>query len=141
MKKLITLALVLIASACFADDFNRAVLQVDLGVSTSGTFTTANAYNGFIDSIYVSGSDAVSTGNVVVSVIPVDSLISDIVVATNDVTATKVFRPRVDSTDVAGTALTNDGPERYILVGEKLKINITGSPTGSVWIATVNINR
>ncbi|MBP7431309.1 MAG: hypothetical protein KBC05_17885 [Candidatus Hydrogenedentes bacterium] len=137
---IIVLTACLVACACFAADINSAELVLDLGAAeTEGTVTSVNGYNGFIDSIYVSCSDGVSTGNVVVSTIPADALMAAIVVATNDVTATKVFRPRVDVTDTAGTGLADDGPERYILAGEKIKMAVTGSESGIVWKATVNM--
>jgi len=39
----------------------------------------------------------------------------------------------VDFTDSAGSALTTDTPRRIFLLGEKLRYDVSNSPTGKTW--------
>ena len=103
---------------------------IALGTNTSGTSTLT--LRGYVDTIYVSSSDAVSTGTVSVSYVPAVGT-TTVNVATNVVVDEDVWRPVVDRTDTAGTALTSDDPAPYALVGETLTFSVSSSPTGLTW--------
>jgi len=139
MKKAIILMAMLAALPCLADNAKREIV-ITMGTSTGGTQTLENV-RGYIDSVDVSVSDGVSTGDVVVAYVPTDTLISAVSVATNAVTGTKTFRPRVDGTDIAGVDLSSDPPEPYMVAGDGVRFTVTGSPTGKTWKATIRLRK
>ena len=115
-------------------------VAVVLGAATTET-NTINNLRGYLDEIYVSCSDGSSTGTVAVAYIPTDGITPAINVATGAVAAAKLWRPRVDVTDIAGVALTSDPPSRVMLAGESLSLIVTGSPTNKTWTATIKLDR
>jgi hypothetical protein len=140
MRKLaLIVSAALAACACLAEPFNQAI-SLALGDATAGTQTVENV-RGYLNAIHVSVSDGASTGTVQIAIVPSDTNVSAINVATNSVVATDTWRPRVDATDVAGSALTSDPPLRYPLTGDDLRMIVSGSPTGVTWRATIKVDR
>jgi len=141
MRKLsiVALAAFAVVCACFAADIQYVELTLDMTGITNGTATTTSPYNGYIDAVHLFVSDGVSTGTVGVAIIPHNSLVAAINVSTGEVEAVKTFRPRVDVTDIAGAALTSDGPERFMLAGDKLRLTVDPSPSNVVWKAIINL--
>jgi len=142
MRKLLYIACaVLMACACYADQNpdTRTVLVTTITNTTSGT-NTINNLRGYVDEIQVSVSDGVSTGTVALAYVPLDGITPAVNVATGEVIAAKVWRPRLDGTDIAGAALTSDPPARVMLAGESLRMIVTGSPTSKVWTATIKLD-
>lgn len=124
--------LFLCLAACFAvaqPQFNQFD-QVTLGTNTSGSATMN--IRGYVDTVYVSVSDGVSTGAVTLAYAPALGGTA-VNIATNSVVDEKVWRPVVDRTSVAGVDLTSDDPAPFVLVGETLTFSVSGSPTGLVW--------
>ena len=119
-----------VACAALAEPQMRYFPEVATGTNTSGTATLD--LSGYVEAVYVSVSDGVSTGTVAVSYAPVLGSTA-INIATNAVVDEDVFRPAVDATDISGAALTSDPPRRYALVGETVTFSVTGSPTGVTW--------
>jgi len=143
MRKLLYIACaVLMACACYADQNpgTRTVLVTTITNTTSGT-NTINNLRGYVDEIHVSVSDGSSTGTVWLAYVPLDGITPAVNIATGVVTAAKVWRPRLDGTDIAGVALTSDAPDRVMLAGESLRLIVTGSVTSRVWTATIKLDK
>ena len=143
MRILISIACAgLVACACYADQNpdTRTVLVTTITNTTSGT-NTINNLRGYVDEIHVSVSDGLSTGTVWLAYVPVDGITPAVNIATGVVTAAKVWRPRLDGTDIAGAALTSDPPARVMLAGESLRMIVTGSVTSRTWTATVKLDK
>lgn len=115
-------------------------LVIVLGNSSGGTQTLANVH-GYVDTVYVAASDGGATGLVSVSYAPIDGINAAVNVATSTVEGVKIWRPRVDGTDVAGAALTSDPPGRVALAGETVTFVVTGSATGKTWRANIAVDR
>jgi len=100
-----------------------------LGTNTSAS-ATINIV-GYVDTVYVSVSDGISTGTVSVAYVPHvgTGIVS---VATGTVTREKVWRPVVALTSVTGTNHTAYFGQ-FPLVGETLTFSVSGSPTGVTW--------
>ena len=110
--------------------------------SATAITNTFKGISGSINEIVVAVSDAASTGNVAVAYIPRDGYSAAVNMATNDVTATKSFKPRLDGTDTAGVVLSNASlTEQHTLVGEQVRVIVTGSPTGVIWRTTIKIDQ
>ena len=141
MRKLILIACaVLMACACYADQNpGTRTVSIVLGAATGET-NTINNLRGYMDEIHVSCSDGSSTGTVALAYVPTDGITPAVDVATGSVIAAKLWRPRLDGTDVAGDDLTNDPPSRVMLAGESLRMIVTGSPTNKTWTATIKLD-
>jgi len=118
-----------------AESFNVAVALL-----TTGTNTLPEV-RGYLDEVHVSVNDGASTGTVALAYVPLDGITAAVNIATNEVIASKVWRPAVDSTTVAGIANTNDPPARYGFAGETVRCIVTGSPTGKTWTVTLKLDR
>jgi len=134
-----TMAVCLLACAASAGPVART-FKVTMGALANGTNTLAEV-RGYIDEVHVSVSDGASTGTVALTYAPLDGVTAAISVATGATTGSKVWRPRVDGTAVAGTALTSDPPSRFMLAGETLSMTVTGSPTNVAWTATIKLDQ
>ena len=142
MRKLLYIACaVLMACACYADQNpgTRTVLVTTTTNTITGT-NTINNLRGYMDEIQVSVSDGISTGTVALAYVPLDGITPAVNVATGEVIVAKVWRPRLDGTDIAGAALTNDPPARVMLAGESLRMIVTGSVTSRIWTATIKLD-
>ena len=142
MRNLISIACAgLVACACFADQNpdTRTVLVTTITNTTSGT-NTINNLRGYMDEIHVSVSDGVSTGTVYLAYVPLDGITPAVNVATGEVIEAKVWRPRLDGTDIAGADLTNDPPARPMLAGESMRMIVLGTVTGVTWTATIKLD-
>ena len=140
MSRLLILALAgLVACACYAEP-RIYTLPVAMGAATGNT-GTLDGVSGYLDEVYVSCSDGSSTGTVYLAYVPVDGITPAVNVATGEVTAAKVWRPRIDATDVAGADLTSDAPGRVALAAETLRLIVLGSPTNKTWKASIKVDR
>jgi hypothetical protein len=129
------------ACACFADQNpDTRTITVTMGAAT-GLTNTINNLRGYLDEIYVSCSDGSSTGTISLAYVPLDGVTPAVNVATGVVTAAKVWRPRLDGTDIAGDDLTSDPPGRVMLAGESMRLIVTGSPTNKTWTATIKLDK
>jgi len=140
MRKLITITgACLVACACFAEPRSKTI-SIAMGAATAKTQTLENV-RGYLDAVHVTVSDGSSTGTVLVAIVPLDTGISAINVATNSVVGTDSWRPVVDATDTKGAALTSDPPGRYPLSGDSVRVIVSGSPTGVTWKTTIKFDR
>ena len=140
MKKTLSAIIVTAACAlCVAEPVTKPI-YIAMGTATAKTQTVENVRME-IDAVTVSVSDGVSTGAVVVSYSPLDTALAAVNIATNSVTDEKTWRPRVDGTDVAGSALTSDTPGQYVLIGDTVSFVVSGSPTGVTWRCTLRGTR
>jgi len=110
-----------------------------MGTNTSANFTHGGdqAPKLYVDSVYVTCNDGISTSTVGVKFSPKDPISLDVVIATNAVAGKKKFIPRVDGSDNTGTALTSDPPWRYLIDNEQILVSVSGSPTGKIWTVTL----
>lgn len=140
MRKLLIIASAgLLTAACALAGARAYSWDVTANGYDVTTSTTAGV-SGYIDEIQVSTSYATSV--VKIAVIPLDGVNDAIEIATNEVTAKAVWRPRIDGTTIGGTANASDAPERYMLTGETLRMLITpGTPSGQVWRATIKVSQ
>lgn len=129
---ILTLAL----TACVACAEPRGAM-CDIALSTiSATATngtnTIDGVNGWLEEVQILCTDDAAAATVTVSAVPTDSTVAAYTLATASVTADKTFRPRVDGTDTAGSALTSDPPGRFFLLGDQIRFVVTGSDTTNV---------
>lgn len=124
MKKAI-IAMVLFISALgfvFADEFSTYYMSVSYG-TTNGAVTLSQTnvnVKGFIEEISVEVPSAV-TANVSIVSSPVVGASVNLV--TNNTTANLKVRPRVKTTDIAGTAGSTD--TKYMVLGETIIFSVT----------------
>ena len=138
-KYLLTVCAAMLACACFA--LPRAyVIPLSTGAATGNTNTLDGVFGKVVE-VYASCSDGVSTGNVAIAYVPLDGKTAAVNVSTGVVTASKLWRPTVDSTDVAGDALASDAPGAFYISGETLRLIVMGSPTNKTWKATIKVDR
>ncbi len=143
MRKLsyIGAAVLLAACAIAGPMLQRSVKSaIVMGATTGGTNTITADLWGYIEELTVTCSDGVSTGAVVVAVQPSDAKATAYNIATNSVVASRLYRPRVDATDISGTALSSDPPVRYCLMGDSISYAVTGSPTNVTWTLTIKLS-
>ena len=140
-KLLLTACAVFAACACYADQNpDTRTLAVVMGAATSKTNTIHNL-RGYMDEVYISCSGGISTSTVHLAYVPLDGITPAANVATGVVAKAKLWRPRLDGTDIAGADLTNDPPARVMFAGESLRMIVTGSPTNLTWTATIKLDR
>ena len=130
MKRIIILATLLVASVAIAAPQYHEFAPIATGTNSSGSSTLA--LSGYIDAVYVSVADGVSTGTVAVSYVPAVGT-NAVNIATNAVIGEDLWRPVVDRTSVAGVALTGDDPAPFVVVGETITFSVSSSPTGATW--------
>ena len=134
MKRLLTVfaAVGLCAGIVFAKPQRRTItITLDASGETAGTNQTADVY-GYIDEILISVSDGASAGACSVSYAPEahgTNSLTAVTLATATVTDEKRFRPSVDRTDTAGSDLSSDPPERYMVFRETITFVVTASTT------------
>jgi hypothetical protein len=140
MRKLsLIIGAAVLVAACAYGRETLDVVDVVLTSGTTGT-STVNIASGYLEDIQVSVSDGVSTGNVKIAVLRPDAVVSAVEIATNNaVVGSALFRPVVDGTDITGAALTSDPPRRMYLLGEKLRMIVSGSPTNVTWKARAKL--
>ena len=141
MRKLLTVCACLLVAACaFAEGPAARSLVIALGNGTGGTNTT-QAIIGSIEDVQVACSGSTVTGNVFVSIVPADTSAASIDIATNAVTGSKLWRPRVDATSMLGADLTSDPPVRYFVCGDAVKLIVTdSSETNKTWTCRIKTN-
>jgi len=141
MRKLIIIACagLFAACACYAEP-KAYVFPVSMGTNTTVTNTFSGIFGKVVE-VQASCSDVVSTGTVYVSYVPVDGINSAVNIATGAVAASKMWRPTVDSTDIAGADLTSETPGCFYLASEALRVIVGGSPTNKTWKITIKVDR
>lgn len=140
MRKLAILVMLATLACVAVAEPTDEPIYLAMGAATAGTQTISNI-RGYVDTVYVAVSDGASTGTVLIAIVPLDTNVSAINIATSSVTASKAWYPVIDRTDTAGTALTSDPPSRYSLAGDSLRMIVSGSPTGVTWRATIKVER
>jgi len=133
-KTFILLAVVAVASVAIAQPRLRKQ-AITTGALTAGTNTITDVA-GYLDEIEVFVSNGTSTGLVTVTIGPTDSTASTVAaynIATNTVTDSKRWRPRLDVTNVGGDDLTGDAPSKVLLIGDTITWVISGSQTSVTW--------
>ena len=132
MRKLLLFAgAVWMACACLAGPKHHTF---SLATGTNDTATTSTtAISGYIDEIILElPTGTAVTGTVAVTATPVVG--AAVTLASKEIAATQLVRPRLDGTDTAGTALTSDPPARYMSAGDKLTATVTSAnTTGLTW--------
>jgi len=129
----------LLACAAWGEpDQVHLVIPANTGTTYS---VTATGIRGYVDAIYCDVPAGGTSAVVSVSYQPGLSTMAPINLATNIVSADKVWRPRVDATDISGAALTSDGPEMYPIAGEVITFSASSiSPTGLVWRCVIVVD-
>lgn len=140
MKKIGALLAALLVAGVVAAEPRNYTFPLAMTSNTASTGTMAGVVGQLVE-ITVSCSDNNSTGSMAIAYLPNDGLASAVNVATATVVKTKTWRPTVDSTDVAGAALTSDPPGFFYLAGETLRLGVWGSPTNKTWTATIKVDR
>lgn len=131
MKKRIMTGAAILAACAFAmaGMVDREILTVTAtGTNAATTVTdTSTKVRGYIEQIDIVQVTAATTGTLAVAIVPeLSSYMSDVtLVASTNANGDLTYRPRVDTTDTSGTALTSDPPTRYLLCGDSIKF--TGS--------------
>ena len=106
-------------------------VSLDTGDNASST-STVTSVSGYIDEIVLEAPSGVTTG--VVTVVATQPLGNTVTLASKTVSTDTLVRLRVDGTDSAGTALTNDPPGRYLSYGDSIEVKVAAAdPTGLVW--------
>jgi len=135
MKRILILAGILIAYPLFVfgGDVGREILTVTSGTNAATAVSdSVSTIRGKILEIYIDMATA-TTGTVTVAIDPELTTMADIVLLTKGTnTADVIARPRFDSTDTAGTALTDDPPNPFVCIGDVVKL--TGSSFNSTGV-------
>lgn len=140
MRKLsIIIGAAVLITVCAFGSPRQYFMSVPTSTNTGATVTFGGDAGvvGEVDTIYVTCTDNASAATVTVYRVSADTNVVDETMATATVTATKVFRPRVDATGTDGSALTSDPPVPFLLAAEQVKVKVENSPTGKVWRVTV----
>ena len=142
MKRLISILAVLAVAATIAGAamHERTVNVVLSGNGCTGGTNTIATVQGYIESIQVLCTDGASTGAVYVAVVSPEATVAALNIATNAVVASKLWRPRVDATDMLGADLTSDPPVRHFLISETVRMIVTDSPSNKTWRAYIKTN-
>ena len=130
---------VVLSAACVYAAPRQWFMSVPVGTNTAQTVTFGGDAGvvGEVDTIYVTCTDNASAATVTVYRVSADTNVLDETMATATVTATKTFRPRVDTTGTDGNALTSDPPVPFVLAAEQVKVAVASSPTGKTWRVTL----
>lgn len=139
--KILALVAVMALCGCVAV---AAPVSVSTNVAMAGTnLVQATLYNvsGYLDEILVSANDATSVASVAVYAVPPDTYATAVTVATNEVTASKLFRPRFDGTGTDGAALGSDPPGRVLLYGETIIVRVANTGTNVVWTFRIKTDK
>jgi len=129
MRKLLTICAAVMVTACVFADTEIIPKAIAVGTNTGAVATNTYA-RGFVEDIAVW---CVGGGMATMTVYTVRSGFADVAIASATISTNKIFRPCVDFTDSEGSALTNDTPRRIFLLGEKLRYDVSNSPTGKTW--------
>lgn len=121
-------AIVGIAGGAFSlDSESFTVTTTATNAATSVTVTNENV-RGLIYEIKLIPETANATGTVTVVADPLVGTFANVqLAAITNLSAETVVRPRLDSTDTLGSALTSDAPEMYALVAERLKMTVVNA--------------
>jgi hypothetical protein len=124
-------AVLVAACACLAGP-RHATFSLSTGTNVLASSSTT-AISGYIDEIVMElPSGTAVTGTVSVTATPVVG--SAVTLASKEISATQLIRPRLDGTDSSGAALTSDPPWRYMSAADTLTIAVTGAnTTGLTW--------
>ena len=139
MRKLIVILGVSLAACAGMAEPKDVPIYLAMGDATAKTGSVANV-SGYIDTVYISTASGASTGIVTLAIVPKDGQTTATSIATGTVTGSKVWRPVVDRTAVAGTDLASDDPGRFIMVGDTLRLIVSSSDTGITWRASIMID-
>lgn len=113
--------------------------EISISTGTNSTGTASNqTFSGYIDEIIVPLPAESATGTVTVAAYPPAG--SSVTLATKHISATQLFRPRIDGTDTAGTDLTNDPPSRYMSIGDSFQFTVADATTGLTWRAIIKFD-
>ena len=138
-KAFLYLAVGLLAcvSSLTADGIHTEYMTISIGsTATNAVVVTNSLAKGWIEDVYVDVPAAGVTGGVWIAYQPMISTMGLVTVYTNAAVTGDIYvRPRVDTTDNAGSALTDDPPVRYSVSGEKLifRLNPVSNTTGVTW--------
>ena len=137
MRKLsLSIGAAVLVAACAFGQPQEATISVATGTNTAGTATLATI-SGYVDEIvFKLPSGGSPTGTVTLAVTQPSG--NTITLATKGISATTLFRPRLDGTDTAGSALASDPPGRYLSFGDTWTLTISAaSVTGKTWQAWI----
>lgn len=129
------LALILCAgllAACAYGEPKQAVIDATTGTNATGSASTS-AIAGYIDELVL----VLPTGTAVTGTVAVTAaqpMGNSVTLASKEIAATTLIRPRLDGTDTAGSALTSDPPGRYLSYGDTITVAVSGAnTTGLTW--------
>lgn len=125
----LTICFVMVAATVFAGS-----KTVSMITGTNGTASAiVRGVSGYVEEISVAAVDGTSTGVVAVSYARHDGAATAVSIATGNVNAAKLWRPRVDATGVDGEALSSDEPVKIYIDNEPVTFAISGSATNKTW--------
>jgi hypothetical protein len=132
MHKLSLIICVGLMAACAFGEPKRVTLDVTTGTNDTGN-TSTGVIAGYIDEIVLiipAGTTVTGT----VAIVATQPLGNTVTLASKEITATTLVRPRLDGTDTAGSALTSDPPGRYLSYGDTITATVTAAnTTGLTW--------
>lgn len=132
MRKLSIIGAAGLLAACAFAEPKHVEISVTTGTNLAGT-ATSSVIAGYIDEIVLKIPTGTSvTGTVAVTA--AQPMGNSVTLASKELTATTLVRPRLDGTDTAGSALTSDPPGRYLSFGDTITAAVTGAnTTGLTW--------
>lgn len=138
MRRLLIGVLVVSAACVCRADWKGLVLSVGTGTNLSANSSTVKI-NGVVDSIVLELPSGASTGTV--SVVATPNVGTAVTLASKEITANTLIRPRFDGTGTDGTALSSDPPWPYVAWGDSLQLQVSGANvTGKTWRAFIRYN-
>jgi hypothetical protein len=128
MRKLLIMLLLTCGVAVGQIAYHR---EVTLGTNGVGS-VTFNSVRGELQHVYVY---AASTGTVTLAYAPALSGVAAQTMVSGAVSTQKVFRVVAQSTDAAGTAITDYN--KYVLAGEDVTFSVADGGSNAVWKAVI----
>ena len=138
MRKLVTIIVASLAACACMAGVKDVPIYLAMGDATALTGTVENV-SGYVEAVYVSCETGTATGVVAIAIVPKDDQTTAIDIATGTAIGSKVWRPAIDRTAVAGTDLSSDPPGRFVMVNDTLRFIVSVGDTGVTWRATVII--
>jgi hypothetical protein len=128
MRKLLIMLLLTCGVALGQIAYQREVTLATNGVGS----VTWNSVRGEVQQVYVY---AASTGTVTLAYAPTLTGVAAQTMVSGSVSTQRVFRPVAQSTDAAGTGITDY--HKYVLAGEDVTLSVVNGGSNAVWRATI----
>jgi len=142
MRRTYAILAAALLAACAARAEPEQELLVVTVTNATETFTATKEIVGWIESITIDVVTAGTTGDLTVAASPWPSTIADVTLVDQaEHSSDTPYRPRLDGTDTAGSALTGDPPGRYLSMGDVILTVTNSSAASAVYQALITFEK